>query len=595
MNIKYRICSLKNMDRKELKNSIKLKLKNNRIRKIFTNLNIKKKLFLGFGAVILLLTISAFISIRTFNYFSASISDFTQYSIPLTNLSLNASNNLVSARNNIQKAVNAKTTQEIEFNLKSAKDHLSSLPDDIDMLENKYRGEKRDVELIKYNVSLLMSTRESLFNLLSSDKNSSNVIIIKEQYDKNSNLAEERLRKISDNIVTYSNQYLAIQKIYEKKSILTIVLMSAIIIILASVICIILSSLIIGPIHEIRNAFREFSKGNLDTPVDYDSTDEIGELCLCFRETSYSLKRYIQEISYILNKMAAGNLDLDADLGFKGDFVDIEDSLKTILESLNTTMHQINISSDRVAGGAYDVSEGAQNLSHGAACQSDASKSLSAAVLYISDKTEQNTQNTKDALKFVESAGENIKKSDENMKKMIVAMEDIKVKSAEVNKIIKTIEDIAFHTDILAINAAIESARAGEFGRGFYIVANEVRSLALKSAEAARSTSFLINQTVNSIENGFAIAENTDKSVAAVVNDAQEIRKLVSSISDSTQEQSLSVKEITQDIAKISQVIHSNSEASTESALSSCELSLQADHLKQLVMKFNLCEIKQIS
>jgi len=143
----------------------------------------------------------------------------------------------------------------------------------------------------------------------------------------------------------------------------------------------------------------------------------------------------------------------------------------------------------------------------------------------------------------------------------------------------------------LAINAAIESARAGESGKGFYVVANEVRSLAMKSAEAARSTEFLIKETVKSIENGFLIAEGTGKSMVAVVNDAHKISRLVSDISNSSQEQSLSIKKITKGISQISEVINSNSAASKESASSSCELSQQADCLKQMVMKFNLDEV----
>ena len=565
---------------------INLKLKIN-----IRDFKIRNKMFLGFGFIITILVISSIISVSTFKYFSTSISDFTNYAIPLTNISLKAGKDLVSARENIQKTVNSNSKKEIEENLSAAKKHLDNLPDTISILEKEYRGDKRNIELIKYNVSLLSSTRDSLFNIMNSDIKSDSIPLLREQYEKNSNSAEERFSEISQEIALYSEEYLKVQEAYDFKATIVIILMAILNIVVSFLICLVLSRYIVTPIIKIKESFKSFSEGNLDSCVDYKSDDELGQLCESFMETSNNLKNYIKDISYVLEEMSKGNLSVDTQFEFKGEFENIGESLKKILYSLNLAMNQIYVSAEQVSQGAYQVSQGAQDLSKGALNQASASEQLNSKVTDIYVQNKNSSERSEQILKVVSKASFSIEKSNIHMDEMLGAMQDIKNKSQEINKIIKTIDDIAFQTNILALNAAVEAARAGQAGKGFAVVADEVRNLAQKSSYAAKSTFDLINQTVVSIENGFDKAKYTKASMQDVVHISEEISDKVNLIYEDSIRQLDSTKEITISVNQIAEVIHSNSAASEQSAASSSELSSQAENLKELVKTFKLNEL----
>ncbi len=269
-------------------------------------------------------------------------------------------------------------------------------------------------------------------------------------------------------------------------------------------------------------------------------------------------------------------------------------SFRGIAEKLNDTMMQISQSASQVASGSEQVSNGAQALSQGATQQASSVEELAATINEISDKVNQNADSARQANKKAGSVSAEMNVSNEKMQQMIEAMGDITNCSNEIGKIIKTIEDIAFQTNILALNAAVEAARAGSAGKGFAVVADEVRNLASKSAEASQNTSALIENSLKAVENGTHIADETARSLLQAVNDVSEMTAIIGQISEASSLQADSIAQITMGIDQISSVVQTNSATAQESAAASEELSSQSQLMKSLVGRFKLKNSSQM-
>ena len=348
--------------------------------------------------------------------------------------------------------------------------------------------------------------------------------------------------------------------------------------------------LIKTPISEIENAALKIAEGDLDVEISYTSRDELGVLAEQVRRLIHKLQVIIDDENKFLAKMAAGDFTVDSvcEEEYTGGFYPLLVSFRGIAEKLNDTMLQISQSSSQVAGGAEQVSNGAQALSQGATEQASSIQELAASINDISDKVNQNADNAREANTVVGSVSTEMNMSNEKMQQMIQAMGDISNCSNEIGKIIKTIEDIAFQTNILALNAAVEAARAGSAGKGFAVVADEVRNLASKSAEASQNTSALIENSLKAVENGTQIAGETAQSMLQAVNAVNEMTGIIGQISEASSNQADAISQITTGIDQISSVVQTNSATAEESAAASEELSSQSQLMKSLVGRFKL-------
>ena len=351
---------------------------------------------------------------------------------------------------------------------------------------------------------------------------------------------------------------------------------------------------IIGvPVQELDQAALRIADGELDQSIQYQSNDELGALADSFNRVTLRLRdyvRYINEISEKLREIAAGNLAFTLENDYAGEFAKIKSSLEEISRSLNNAMGQLQAASRDVAVGAEQVSAGAMTLSQGSTEQAAEVDTLAGHIGAVSKSVQQIAQGAQKANSISQDVKAGLLESNEKMRNMTNVIQKISDKSVEIHKIVKTIEDIAFQTNILALNAAVEAARAGDAGKGFAVVADEVRTLASKSSAAAQETSVLLSQTVDSMDEGVCAVNDTAKSMLAVVAHADEMTGLINGIAEFTKEQAVNAAEITHGIEQISTVVQNNVATAEASAAASEELSGQATMLKELVSKFHLKE-----
>ena len=345
---------------------------------------------------------------------------------------------------------------------------------------------------------------------------------------------------------------------------------------------------VVIPIKETQNALNQFAQGNFGHRITNEYKGEFNNIKQTVNYTAETIDSYISEISNILEEMSNKNFNVSIDREYLGDFKTIQKSVNLIIKNLNVLTKDIISSAEQVSAGAKQISESSISLAEGATEQAESVERLNNVIKLISDQTAENAKGANEANNLAIETKENASKGSEQMNNMLVAMEDINLASNSISNIIKVIDDIAFQTNILALNAAVEAARAGEHGKGFAVVAEEVRNLAARSQQAARETTELIESSVQKVEEGSKIANHTAESLLNIVNQIEDISKLVEACAKSSTEQEKSISEITESISQIASVTQNNTATSEESAAAAEELASQAEVFYASVGDFKL-------
>lgn len=362
-------------------------------------------------------------------------------------------------------------------------------------------------------------------------------------------------------------------------------------ILLSVVIALVLANNISGPMKACVNRMKLLVEGDLDTPMpQIKSKDESGVLARSTASLVEGLRIVIGDIDLLLNEMANQNLNVHTEHEevYVGSFRNILLSMRHMKVELSRAMTQVNHSSQEVAMASDHLSASAQSLSQGTTQQASSVEELASRVREISEQAKKTADGALDVRSKTHEAGREVSLCNQKMQNLVEAMDKIQTSSEEIEKILKTIDDIAFQTNILALNAAVEAARAGSAGKGFAVVAEEVRNLAGKSAKAAQNTSELIGNSTEAVHMGTEIAQNTADVLMEVVNSIQAVVDAIDQIATVSKEQSEEVGQVSEGINQISVVVQSNSANAQESAAASEELSAEAACLKQLVDQFTL-------
>lgn len=376
-----------------------------------------------------------------------------------------------------------------------------------------------------------------------------------------------------------------------KNSTILMILMLVIAIVSIVIIVKIVSILISGyikPISAIVEVSNYIRNGKFDTCVPVDSDDEIGELSRTFSGATEMLREIIEDIKNILGEMANSNFNIEPAVEYPGEFESIRNSLLALVKDISGTLSKIYLASEVVVVNSENISQGAQSLAEGATEQSGAVQKLQATITNVSEEVGSNAERANEKAQMV---GEDIVHTNEKMQEVVQAMDVVNESSVKINSIINTINDIASQTNLLALNASIEAARAGEAGRSFAVVAEQVGALATQSAEAAKNSTILIQNTLDAVEKGKDLVDDAAEKLINSADKTQELVNDIAQISGASERQAFALKELLKVAEQIETVVEENIAMAEENSASSEELASQAEKLKSLIATFQLYEV----
>lgn len=374
------------------------------------------------------------------------------------------------------------------------------------------------------------------------------------------------------------------------RTMLTMIGLMVVILAIITIITVYLLRKMLKPIQAVVVAAESIAHGNLNIALTSNSEDEIGKLTNAFSKMADTLSFIIHDVSYYFGEIAKGNFTVSSQdsSAYVGEFKSILSSGEDICLSLNEALQKINQAADQVAGGSEQIAGSSQLLAQGSSEQASSIEELNASVSEMTEHIQESAESALLAQQEMNNTKLAVETGNTHMSHMISAMEDIKTASASIQNIVKTIEDIAFQTNLLSLNAAIEAARAGEAGKGFAVVAEQVKSLAEESALATKDIADLIGNSMRAVEDGSRVADETSAALIQIVENADKVSGMIAKISDTSQIQTNEISQIGSAVEQISNVVEANAATAEESAASSEELSAQSQTMKALTSRFQL-------
>ncbi|WP_303042983.1 methyl-accepting chemotaxis protein [Enterocloster bolteae] len=548
------------------------------------NMKIRTRMLLSYAVIIVLCLAASIIALFMMNKISGNLTSFYDNNYTVTVNAWTARREMQYARADILKAIIETDVNDTKAAIDSASDALTKMRDTFPLIRERFKGDKALMDEVETILQQAMGYRDQVFDLALALRNDEAFALMKNSYAPLLDQMADVLREIATEAENDAIAMVEQGRQLQTTSMLVVIAVIGFSIALAVVLGLYISNGIRKPVEEIKEVAEKMAAGNLDVSLDYQSRDELGNLSDSMRSLIHMFREIIDDMSYGLASLGSGDFTVESKVEelYVGDFHRLLTSMHQIIERLSQTLGQISMASDQVSAGSDQVSAGSQALSQGATEQASSVEELAATINEISSQVSENAENAQQGSKLADAAGAKIELGNRQMQEMIAAMGEISDKSGQIGKIIKTIEDIAFQTNILALNAAVEAAQ------GFAVVADEVRNLASKSAEASKSTAALIEGSIQAVERGTSLADETANTLSEVVVSAKQVVAVVDNISRASSEQALSIAQVTQGIDQISSVVQTNSATAEESAAASEELSGQAQMLKNLVEKFKL-------
>lgn len=557
------------------------------------NIKIAGKLIISFGSVLFLLIVIVVLAAAGMGSIGDNFTSFHDHAFENTREVGSLKAELQEAAKNISISILEDDIDDIQSRLTVTDELFSSIDSRFEFINGQFSGDTSKLQTLEDQAHSIQSFYYELKPLILSGKDEEAFLMFEETIVPvfvTVNETTAQLAEYLDNeaLTEYTAAHNSINT-----TIIFMIILGVVAVIVGFVFAFYITVSISKGTRQIVEGTHEVVRGNFNATIAYEGKDEIGILAQSVRDICTCLNAVITDIGMVLKEASHGNFQIKSadDSIYVGALSGVHDSMLYFIDKMNEAMTKINTASEQVAAGSDQVSSGAQALSQGAMEQASSVEELAATITAISSKITANADDAAHASERTSDAGTEMKNAAAKMDQLVSAMNEIQNSSSETKKIIKTIEDIAFQTNILALNAAVEAARAGAAGKGFAVVADEVRNLAGKSAEAAKNTTDLIEGTVNAIDKGNTLVEEVAQEIGAVSKATLEIAEINGKISGAAKEAADSITQVTVGIDQISGVVQTNSATSEESAAASQELSGQAQMLKDLVAEFKLTEV----
>lgn len=552
-----------------------------------SNLKVKGKLSFLFMTMLVLLGVTSVVSLTGFVMIQLDVSSFYDEDYQ----SRIDANQMLRAFERTQKytyiGILENDQKQIEEYVDLAKEAAALLQENLAKLKLIYQGDV-DLKKLEDKLAEIAPVRTQVLELTVAQRNDEAFVIAEDQWMPLVQEADSMLQELIADTAARGDSMMS-------------ALRTEVLVFIVVIIAVLITSILIGllinaktsksilvPVEEIKEAANKLAEGDFALELEYESTDEFGDVVRALRNTVANQKAYLDDILSGITSIANKNLNVSDTVEIRGDFIPLKDGLKQTLKNLDYTMSELQSSATQVSQGAEQLSQTSQGLAEGATEQAGAVEELLATINDVTSQVEDNARSAADASTKADMVDKGAQKSSDMMTEMIKAMSRISETSKQIENIAKLIEDIASQTNLLSLNASIEAARAGEAGRGFAVVAGEISDLASQSAKAAANTRQLIEESIHEVESGNDIAGATSQALDEVRTGIGDIAHVIQQVMKASESQAEAMSQINIGIEQISSVIQNNAASAQESSATSEELSAQAQALTALAEEFVL-------
>ncbi|MFT8344447.1 MAG: methyl-accepting chemotaxis protein [Clostridium beijerinckii] len=562
----------------------------NKLKKVISNYPINTKFKITFSAILGLTSFLMVAVICIILFISSQTNSLYNGPYKVSETISNIRVNLQTIKMDMFRSITETDPGIKNFYLEQADTESIALSKNIEILKEIHKGDPSLLNELLSNVKDLDDKREKLSDLLKSKTNQSVMKVSQDAYSSQIKASEECILKLFKSSQENANSFVTTSNTYRNISLISITFIMIILIVISLLLIRVLNDVLLEGINHIKDIAKNLAHGNLKINTEYNAKDEMGEMSRDLTNSIGMLLSYINDITSTLERLADGDLDihLDTSIAYIGDFNPIQKSIKNIIDSLNIIFQNMDQSISSISNGSEQLSSTTQILSEGSINQAGAVEELFTSFKNILQKVNNTTNNADKAKSFSINVKHIVEEGNEKMQILMESMKEITICSKQIAEIIKAIEEIASQTNLLALNAAIEAARAGEAGKGFAVVADEVRNLAEQSAEAVNNTSKIIKNSLHVVANGEKLATETAAALDIIVKNVDDTTNLVKEIAVASEDQTKAITEMTSKVDQISQVVQTNSATAEELAASTQELASQSQIIKTEILKYTL-------